>query len=253
MNAGWCWRIDHERIINRGYVYCSSDISDEEARNEFATKNPRAKISDRIVRFRTGRHERSWVGNVMAIGNSFGFVEPLEATALMLICWQCQSFVDLVQYVGPTPGIRDLFNSLCAKHWDETRDFLTLHFKTNTRLDTPYWRRCREEADTSHFQGLLDFYHENGPTGFTRYKMANNESHFTIEGYLVQFVGNKVPHRNPHLPTPAEMQRINQHRAQNRMLAKQGLTVAECLAIIRNPNWRWFSELPKAATGGTRQ
>jgi tryptophan halogenase len=242
MNSGWSWQIDHERVINRGYVYSSTHITDEEARAEFALKNPRAKINDRIVRFNTGRHERSWVGNVLAVGNAMGFVEPLEATAIMLIVWQCQTFADLVQYVGPTPGIRALFNKLNSAHWDDLRDFLTLHFKTNTRLDTPYWRRCREQADASGLQDVLGFYQEAGPTGFNRYNLRNAESHFGIDGYLMQLVGNKVPHRNPHLPTDAELQFLRQVYRRNCEAAGNGMTVEECLALVRHPRWRWFDE-----------
>jgi tryptophan halogenase len=55
MNAGWCWRIDHEHLINRGYVYSSSFISDEEAEREFRAKNPKVQQT-RVVRFRSGRH-----------------------------------------------------------------------------------------------------------------------------------------------------------------------------------------------------
>jgi tryptophan halogenase len=247
MDAGWSWRIDHEKTINRGYVYCSNHITDEQARSEFADKNPKAKISDRIVRFRTGRHERSWVGNVMAVGNAFGFVEPLEATALMMTCWQCQSFTDMVGDVGDTPSVRDLFNKLWSVAWDEIRDFLTLHFKVNTRLNTPYWNHCRAEADSPGLATILDFYQENGPTGFARYVLSNHETQFGIEGYLVQLVGNKVPYRNVHTPTDAEVQFVNHVRNQNRIMAKQGLTVAESLAIIRHPNWRWNAEQVPAA------
>jgi tryptophan halogenase len=243
MDAGWSWQIDHERSINRGYVYSSSHVSDQDARSEFARKNPKAKTSDRIVGFRTGRYQRSWVGNVMAVGNAFGFVEPLEATALMITCWHMQSFADLIQFVGDLPSIRNLFNRLCGTAWDEIRDFLTLHFKTNTRLETPYWRHCRAEADAPRLHEILDFYRENGPTGFARYILANPESQFGIEGYLVQLVGNKVPYRNAHHPSATELQLVTQLRNNNRMVAKKGLTAVESLAIIRHPNWRWASEI----------
>src|SRR6478672_10442271 len=112
MDAGWCWGIEHEHEINRGYVYSSNAISDDHARAEFQRKNPKVKIRDRIVKFRTGRYQRAWVDNVMAIGNSCGFVEPLESSALMVVCWQCQTFVELLSYVGDTPSIRTLFNKV---------------------------------------------------------------------------------------------------------------------------------------------
>lgn len=252
MDCGWSWQIEHEQTINRGYVYCSAHISDEAARDEFAARNPKAKISDRIIRFKTGRYQRSWVGNVMAIGNACGFVEPLEATSLLMVCWQCQSFMEMLLASGPTPGIANLFNSLWATAWDEIRDFLTLHFKTNTRLDTPYWRRCREEADASRLDALMEFYYENGPVGFNRHKLATLESQFSIEGYLVQLVGNQVPYKNVHTPTNAELMFLTEWRARNQTMASSGLTVKECLNLIRHPNWRWLSEMqtPRAATKG---
>ncbi len=58
MNSGWCWRIDHEGHINRGYVYSSDFISDEDATAEFTAKNPKV-MKTRIVRFRVGRHDGS--------------------------------------------------------------------------------------------------------------------------------------------------------------------------------------------------
>src|SRR5262249_58189137 len=73
MDAGWCWRIDHEFLINRGYVYSSAFISDEDAEREFRAKNPKVQTT-KPVKFVTGRHERAWVKNVVGIGNDAGFV-----------------------------------------------------------------------------------------------------------------------------------------------------------------------------------
>src|SRR5690606_13296003 len=79
MNAGWCWRIDHDDLINRGYVFSSKFISDDEAVDEFKKKNPLANVA-KVIRFRSGTFRRSWVKNVVAVGNAVGFVEPLEST-----------------------------------------------------------------------------------------------------------------------------------------------------------------------------
>ena len=43
MNSGWCWQIDHEHRIARGYVYSSSFITDEAAEREFAPRTPRRR------------------------------------------------------------------------------------------------------------------------------------------------------------------------------------------------------------------
>jgi tryptophan 7-halogenase len=242
MDAGWCWQIEHVDEINRGYVYSSSAISDDEARAEFQRKNPKVQIRDRIVKFRTGRYRRGWVDNVMAIGNACGFVEPLESSALMVVCWQCETFVELVNFVGITPSVQELFNTKWAATWDELRDFLTIHFSCNTRFNTPYWEHCREDADDSRLDALLDFYGENGPTGFTRYLLSNTGSQFGIEGFLALLVGQQYPYRNRHQATSAERQSLNGRRAQFKAQAQQGLDVKEALAYVHHPQWRWFAE-----------
>ena len=114
MDAGWAWQIEHEHHVNRGYVYSSAAISDDDAAAEFLRKNPTAPQSPRVVNFRSGRYWRQLVGNVLAIGNAAGFVEPLEATALMVVCSECQIFVDMLNHSGldPTPTICALSNRM---------------------------------------------------------------------------------------------------------------------------------------------
>src|SRR5581483_5016381 len=186
MDAGWSWQIEHEHFVNRGYVYASQAISDDEAEAEFRRKNPKVP-STRVVKFRSGRYRHSWVDNVVAIGNSGGFVEPLEATALMVVCSQSQTLVDFLLHSGlsPTPTMRKLYNEMVAMMWDEIRDFLAVHYRANTRLDTPFWRHCREDTDVSSIEPLLEFYKENGPTGFARHLIPSTGSNFGIEGFLV--------------------------------------------------------------------
>jgi tryptophan halogenase len=250
MNSGWAWRIDHQDSVNRGYVYSSAHISDEEAQAEFAAKNPRAKLWNKVIKFRTGRFERCWVENVLGLGNAYAFVEPLESTALMAVCTQCMMFCDLVKLAGPSEQVRAVYNRSIGNYWDEIRSFLTLHFKLNTRLNTPYWIRCRQEADTPQLRPIVEFYQDVGPSGFNRYNLVNHESAFGMEGYLVQFVGNRFPYRNRHVPTDAEARFVKQMREKNLATAKKGLSANEALTIIKHPNWRWTEELPRA-TGKT--
>ena len=36
----------------------------------------------------------------------------------------------------------DVNNRYNARAWDDIRDFLAVHYKFNTRIDTPFWRAC---------------------------------------------------------------------------------------------------------------
>ncbi|MBC7782686.1 MAG: tryptophan 7-halogenase [Burkholderiales bacterium] len=242
MDSGWCWRIDHERTINRGYVYSSGAISDDDAREEFVRKNPKANVFDRVIKFRSGRYGRAWVDNVLGVGNSCGFVEPLESSGLMMVCLQCNSFAEMIVNADPTPSLRGYYNKLWAASWDEIRDFLTLHFWLNTRLDTPYWQHCRHDADVSRLTALLEFYQENGPVDFSPYQYGNTANAYGIDGFLVMLVANRFPHRAKYVPTSAERQSIANRRIQYKALAQSALTVEEALAYVRHPNWRWFAE-----------
>ncbi|EDM79929.1 tryptophan halogenase [Plesiocystis pacifica SIR-1] len=75
MDAGWCWRIPVRRACHRGYVYSSAFQSDDEAVAHMRAANP-SMGEAKLIRFRSGRRERAWVGNVAAVGNAYGFVEP---------------------------------------------------------------------------------------------------------------------------------------------------------------------------------
>ena len=139
-------------------------------------------------------------------------------------------------------GVRDLFNNEMAITWDEIRDFLALHFCANTRLDTPYWQHCRHETNTAGLKDLLEFYTDNGPTGFARALLRNPKSQFGIEGFLTMLVGNKVPYNNRHRATDAEIQLLNRRKAYYKQAAQSGLDVKQALSIIRHPSWRWHGE-----------
>ncbi|MES2440278.1 MAG: tryptophan 7-halogenase [Verrucomicrobiota bacterium] len=244
MNSGWSWQIEHEHHVNRGYVFSSEFISDDDAAEEFRRKNPKVPESMRVVKFRSGCYQRLWVDNVLAVGNAGGFVEPLEATALMIVCSHCKTFVDFLLHnsLEPTPSMRRLYNDLVAGTWRDIRDFLGLHYQANTAMDTPFWKHCQQDTDLSGIAELLDFYQENGPTGFCRYRMPSSQSDFGIEGYFTMLVGNKVPYRKRHKATAMERSIWNEHRKAFVTQARAGMGVKEALDYVRHPGWQWFGD-----------
>lgn len=239
MKHGWSWRIDHPERVNRGYVFSSEHCSADEAERELIAANPRIR-STREVKFRSGRHRRVWVGNVVAIGNSGAFVEPLEATAIMCICSQCRWLVDglIDSDLRPPPSMRSLYNRFVGQLWDEIREFLALHYKLNDRLDTEFWRRCREETQLRSAAELLEFYRENGSSGIGNV-LISKDSPFGLEGYLAILVGMKAPCVRHHQPTEKEIRIWKNRLATYDRLAANGLTMAQVREqLLRPETWR---------------
>lgn len=242
MESGWAWQIEHEHFINRGYVYSSRFIDDDAAAAELLRKNPNIPAANtRVVRFRTGRTARGWVGNVVGLGNSTGFVEPLEATALQVICVEASTLADTLidSECQPGPRLIALYNHFNAGQWDEIRDFLAVHYRFNSRLETPFWKTCRHETALGEAQGVVDFYQENGPSVVAGSVLLRQTNSFGIDGYLALLVGQKVPHSKPYATPETERLRWQHRCAQLDSIARQGLTVRECLGIVRQPGFRW--------------
>jgi tryptophan halogenase len=244
MDAGWCWRIDHEFLINRGYVYCGAFITDEEAEREFRAKNPKVQTT-KPVKFVTGRYQRSWVKNVVAVGNSSGFVEPLESTSLGVICDESDSLVNSLLECDrqPTPTIVREYNKRFALKWDNIRNFLAVHYKFNTGMDTPYWRACRADCDLAGAADVVDYFHDNGPGTYHHQTLLSRLSQFGLEGYWAMLIGQKAPWRQPYVPSPRERDTWRQIQQAFRAKAQHGVSVKEALTLVRAPEFQWPKNL----------
>jgi tryptophan halogenase len=240
MNAGWCWQIEHMDRVDRGYVYSSDFISDEEAEREFRQKNPKA-TETRIVKFVSGRHERAWVKNVVAIGNASSFVEPLESTALGVICLDSHSLVeslaDVDRVVRPTQ-VR-LYNERGALIVDLVRRFLAVHYKFNTRLQTPFWRACVADVDLAGAEEYVEFYKENGPSTLWRQMILDGRDPFGFEGYLSMMIGMNIPYRRTYTIPESEQRGWTELYNRWQADAEQALTVEETLQWVRSAGWWW--------------
>jgi tryptophan 7-halogenase len=241
MDAGWAWQIEHENWINRGYVYGSSFISDEAAMAELLRKNPKISNEPRVVKFRSGRYAHNWVGNVVGVGNSIGFVEPLEATALQVICVQASTLADsLMDSLGePTATLIELYNRFNAHACDDVRDFLAVHYAFNTRLDTEFWRACRSDTKLHEAQFLVDFYKENGPSVVAGAQLLHSSNSFQMDGYLALLIGQGVPHKKPYRPSEAEAKAWQNRCAGWMAEARRGFDVKQCLAEVRRGAGTW--------------
>jgi tryptophan halogenase len=240
MNGGWCWQIEHDHFINRGYVYSSNFISDDEAERELREKNPKVGQT-RIVKFSSGRYRNTWVKNAVALGNSSGFVEPLEATALAIIIDHAaalvRTLVDSDMQIRPVQ--REYFNKYNAFNWDCIRRFLAMHYNFNTRIDNDFWRACRNDLDLADAAPIVEFYKENGPSLLWARSVIGATDPFGWEGYLAMLVGQKVPYAHKHKPSEQEQQVWSGIKQQLKTRALAAMPQEEALSIIRSDNWGW--------------
>lgn len=140
--VGWQWRIPLQHRIGNGHVYASAHSSDEEAEARLLDTVEGDTIGEpRLLRFATGRRKRHWVHNVVALGLSAGFLEPLESTSLHLVQTGIERLIDLFPSAANEPALRDRFNALGAREWEQVRDLVIAHYKVNQR-DEPFWREC---------------------------------------------------------------------------------------------------------------
>lgn len=155
LDAGWAWDIGLRHRRGRGYVYSSAHCTPDQAETALrAEEGPRATgIEARHIAFRSGRRASPWVGNVIAIGLSAGFLEPLESTGLYLADYAARALTELFPPtidVARTPGksapLARRFNQLMAEIHDDLADFLTLHYAVSPRRDTPFWRDATDPA-----------------------------------------------------------------------------------------------------------
>jgi tryptophan halogenase len=179
------------------------------------------------------------------MGNSFGFVEPLEATSLAAICAQAQGLAETLRdsdgVLGPC--LIKQYNKRDARNWDTIRKFLALHFKFAEALDTPYWQACRADADLGGADEIVEYYRDNGPSVLARATLLEQGDQFNMEGYLSMLVGQQVPHSSKF--TPDERERVAWQKIRQSVYnqAARAYSVAEALSLIRSANWVWPAEM----------
>ncbi len=164
MDSGWCWNIPVHNEDHIGYVYSSGFMDEERARAEVLQLYPHAQLKDGLVSFRSGRHDEFWKGNVVGVGNSYGFVEPLESTGLMMIAIEIASLIHYFPASKAKAAVsKKVLNDLVGSFWDSIRWFLGLHYKFNRRKDTLFWQEAREKTDISGMEDLVEMYKQGAP------------------------------------------------------------------------------------------
>lgn len=148
-SAGWIWDIGLPTRRGTGHVYSSRHISDDEAERELrAYLGPAGKdLTVRKIAIRSGHRETFWKRNCVAVGLAAGFLEPLEASAIVLIELSAKLIAEQMPACREVMDIvASRFNATTHYRWGRIIDFLKLHYVLSQRTDTAFWRDNRDPA-----------------------------------------------------------------------------------------------------------
>jgi tryptophan halogenase len=196
--AGWIWDIGLPGRRGIGCVYASRFMDDDAAeavlRAYIARALPDApEVPARRLSFPTGHRARFWEGNCIAVGLSAGFIEPLEASAIVMIELSLNALIDnfpASRAALPIHAAR--FNELFRYRWDRIVEFLKLHYALSRR-EEPYWLAQRDAAHIPpRLAEMLALWRDQPPSAwdFPRVdEIFSAESH----QYILYGMGFPVP------------------------------------------------------------
>lgn len=167
-SSGWMWQIPLLDRLGCGYVFDSDFITPEQAQDEVEQMLGRKINPAKYIQFNSGRQESSWIKNCVAIGLSSAFLEPLEATSihttLCQITWLSNEFIQTTLEDTINAGSVELYNTRVRRMFDDTKDFLVMHYMGG-RTDSEFWKYISSgETRTEFVSNILEMAKSKTPT-----------------------------------------------------------------------------------------
>lgn len=186
--AGWQWQIPLQSRIGNGYVYCDDFIDQTSATqallNRVGEKN--CITEPKLIRFNTGKRDRMWHKNCIAIGLSGGFLEPLESTSIYLIMRAALNFVQALPDKNLHQASIDEYNRLMDNEYLNIRDFIVLHYCTSKRTDSDFWQMWQHLAIPNSLSQKLALFKSHGRL------MDNPRDLFASDSWYAVLAGMQV-------------------------------------------------------------
>ena len=170
MPNGWMWQIPTQDRYGCGYVYSDMFTTYDKAVDELRKTTGRNIEPLRDLKFDVGRCKKFWVKNVVAVGLSAGFVEPLEATSIHSTIIQLDVLLSSALNFVPNKNeiVYDAniekYNDFIGTLFDDVKDLIQMHYITK-RDDTDFWKWCQNGMKkTDKVKEILDMCKHRAPS-----------------------------------------------------------------------------------------
>jgi tryptophan halogenase len=186
-DAGWQWRIPLQHRTGNGIVYCSRYLERDAALERLLGNIEGTVLTEpNHIRFVTGARRRQWHRNVVAIGLSGGFMEPLESTSIHLIQRAILRLIRMMPAGAISPRDIAEFNDQQFADMEQIRDFLILHYKATNRRDSAFWRQCAGMAIPDSLAQKIALFRETGRV------FRRNEELFAENSWVQVMMGQGI-------------------------------------------------------------
>ncbi len=237
--AGWIWDIPLTNRRGVGFVYSSKYLSEDEAVQKFSKYVGRdlQNANLRRVPMKIGYRELFWDKNCVALGLAQGFVEPLEATSILVTDFAAnlvaRNFPSMREDI---PVVAGYCNKVMAYTWERVIDFVQLHYFISDRRDSDFWIDNTENAVVSDaLRDRLDMWKIGVPK---KIDFFSSFDIFGVENYLFVLYGMDYPTR----PGVLGVNEESKAKELVRDVQQKSIQMANSLLSHR----AWLTELRKA-------
>jgi len=230
-SAGWTWDIALTNRRGTGFVYSSAHMSDDQAIQEFARylNMDAEKFSPRKIPMKIGYREKMWHKNCVAIGLAQGFVEPLEATSILVTDFAAQYLAkNFPRDTSDIDVLAQRYNPVLQYVWERVIDFIKLHYCISDRADSDFWHDNRaENSIPDALRSRLQLWAKFPPKMtdfFSKFEV------FDVDTHLYVLYGMKFATEAPFIPAA----NLERHKMRLTALAERTKQFATKLPLHRD-------------------